>query len=99
MLMKTSLPVFFWISCFSFSTSCPLRPMMIPGRAVKIVTLSLLAARSTSTLATLAWAKRFLRSFLRTRSSCRRFAYSFSAYQRLCQVLLKPRRNPIGCTF
>jgi hypothetical protein len=30
MLMKTSLPVFFWISCFSLSTSCPLRPMMMP---------------------------------------------------------------------
>ena len=51
MLMKTSLPVRFWTSCLSLSTSCPLRPMMMPGREVWIVILSLLAARSISTLA------------------------------------------------
>jgi len=34
MLMKTSRLVFFWISCFSLSTSVPLRPMMMPGRDV-----------------------------------------------------------------
>ena len=64
MLMKTSLPVFFWISCLSLSTSCPLRPMMMPGREVKMLILSLLAARSMSTRETPAWAKRFFRSFL-----------------------------------
>ena len=74
MLMKTSLPVFFWISCLSLSTSCPLRPMMMPGREVKMLIFSLLAARSISTRDTPAWAKRFLRSFLRPRSSCRRLA-------------------------
>src|SRR5438094_677442 len=31
MLMNTSRLVFFWISCFSLSTSVPLRPMMIPA--------------------------------------------------------------------
>ena len=31
MLMKTSRLVRFWISCFSLSTSVPLRPMMMPG--------------------------------------------------------------------
>src|SRR5438128_8878366 len=61
--------------------------------------LSLLAARSTSTRDTPAWAKRFLRSFLSPTSSCNRFAYSFSAYQRLRQVLLKPSRKPVGWTF
>src|SRR5438552_14417496 len=61
--------------------------------------LSLLAARSTSTRDTPAWAKRFLRSFLSPTSSCSRFAYSFSAYQRLRQVLLEPSRNPVGWTF
>ena len=55
---------------------------------------SLLAARSISTRDTPAWAKRFLRSFFRTMSSWRRFAYSFSAYQRLRQVLLKPEAEP-----
>ena len=34
MLMKTSRLVRFWISCFSLSTSVPLRPMMMPGREV-----------------------------------------------------------------
>jgi hypothetical protein len=34
MLMKTSRLVFFWISCFSLSTSVPFRPMMMPGREV-----------------------------------------------------------------
>ena len=99
MLMKTSLPVFFWISCLSLSTSCPLRPMMMPGREVKMLIFSLLAARSTSTRETPAWAKRFLRSFFRRMSSCRRFAYSFSAYQRLRQVLLKPEAEPDGVDF
>jgi hypothetical protein len=61
---------------------------MIPGRLVQMLILSLFAARSISTLATLAWAKRFFRSFLRARSSWRRLAYSFPAYQRLRQVLL-----------
>ena len=64
-----------------------------------MVTFSLLAARSISTRLTPAWPKRFLRSFLRARSSCRRSAYSFSAYQRLRQVLMYPRRNPMGWTF
>jgi hypothetical protein len=34
MLMKTSRLVRFCSSCFSLSTSVPLRPMMMPGRDV-----------------------------------------------------------------
>ena len=50
MLMKTSRLVRFWISCFSLSTSVPLRPMMMPGREVCTSIFSLLAARSISIL-------------------------------------------------
>src|ERR1035441_6052457 len=48
MSMKTSRLVFFAMSCLSFSISAPLRPMMMPGRDVRMVTRSLLPGRSTS---------------------------------------------------
>src|ERR1051325_6425213 len=48
MSMCTSRLVRFCTSCFNLSISAPLRPMMIPGRAVKIRTTNLLAARSIS---------------------------------------------------
>jgi len=44
----TSRFVRFWISPLSLSISAPLRPMMIPGRAVNRRITSLLAARSIS---------------------------------------------------
>jgi hypothetical protein len=74
MLMKTSRLVRFWISPFSLSTSVPLRPMMIPGREVKMSIFSLLAARSISTYETPACAKRFLSVSRSLRSSCSSFA-------------------------
>ena len=37
-----------WISFLSFSTSAPLRPMMMPGRAVKMVMRARFADRSMS---------------------------------------------------
>src|SRR4029079_7629274 len=43
MLMKTSRLVFFCTSCFSLSTSVPLRPMMMPGRLVELAIFSLCA--------------------------------------------------------
>ena len=72
MLMKTSRLVFFWISCFSLSTSVPLRPMMMPGREVKMSIFSLLAARSISIFETPACGNRFFsvsRSFRSSWSS------------------------------
>ncbi len=56
--MKTSRFVRFWISVFSLSTSVPLRPMMMPGREVKMSIFSLFAARAISTFETPACAKR-----------------------------------------
>ena len=44
-----------WISFFSFSTSAPLRPMMMPGRAVKMVIRARLAERSMSIREMPAW--------------------------------------------
>jgi hypothetical protein len=49
------LAVRVWISFFSFSTSAPLRPMMMPGRAVKIVMRARLAERSMSIREMPAW--------------------------------------------
>ena len=70
MLMKTSRLVFFWISCFSLSTSVPLRPMMMPGREVKMSIYSRLTARSVSIFETPACAKRVLSVDRSARSSC-----------------------------
>ena len=47
--MNTSRLVRFWISSFSLSISAPLRPMMMPGRAVRMIRRSLLPGRSIST--------------------------------------------------
>ena len=47
--MKTSRPAIrFWTSALSLSISAPLRPMMMPGRAVLIMIRSLLPGRSIS---------------------------------------------------
>jgi len=48
MSTKTSRFVRFWSSTFSLSISAPLRPMMMPGRAVRMMMRSLLPGRSTS---------------------------------------------------
>jgi hypothetical protein len=57
-------------SSFSFSISAPLRPMMIPGREVRIVTRSLLPGRSTSTELTPADFSRPRTFSFSSRSSC-----------------------------
>ena len=96
MLMNTSRCVRFRISSLRRSTSPPLRPMMMPGREVRMLTLSLLAARSISIADTPAWPSRFLSSFRSFRSSWSSSAYFFEAYQRERHVLLKPMRKPYG---
>ena len=63
--MKTSRFVFFARSLFNFSISAPLRPMMIPGRDVRIVMRSLLPGRSTSTELIPAAFKRVEQRFLK----------------------------------
>ena len=96
MLMKTSRSVRFWRSSFSFSTSAPFRPMMMPGREVWMLTFRL-AARSISI-----FARRRARTF---------FRYLRSAGLRAgARVVLvreparmpgrgEPSRKPIGLTF
>src|SRR5437867_13056834 len=64
-----------------------------------MLTLALLAARSTSTLAIPAWCSRFLMNPRMRMSSCRSTGYSFSANQRDSHPSMTPRRNPFGCTF
>ena len=70
MSMKTSRLVFFAMSCFSFSISAPLRPMMMPGREVRMVTRSLLPGRSTSIELTPADFSRSRSASFSSRSSC-----------------------------
>ncbi len=94
MLMNTSRWVRLRISSLSRSTSTPLRPMMIPGREVRMLTFSLLAARSISIADTPACPSRFFKLSRSLRSSCSSSAYFFSAYQRERQVLLNPSRKP-----
>ena len=69
MLICTSLAVIFFNSSFSLSTSCPAFPMMIPGRAVVIVTVMSLSVRSIMTFDTLALARRACMYFLILSSS------------------------------
>ena len=57
--VPTSRWVVAWTSDLSLSTSVPLRPLMIPGREVWMLILSLFAARSISTRETPACEKRF----------------------------------------
>jgi hypothetical protein len=49
MSINTSRLVRFWSSVLSFSISAPLRPMTMPGRAVRMMKRSLLPGRSIST--------------------------------------------------
>src|ERR1700730_13742389 len=88
------------ISSVIFSISAPLRPITIPGRAVKMVTRMLFQARSITIFDTAA-----MESFCFTkrrifRSAWRHSGNSFvDAYQRDRQSLFSARRNPIGLTF
>src|SRR5204863_10083079 len=84
---------------FTVSTPEPRLPITIPGRAVKMLIFTLLAARSTSTAATPAWFSFCLTNLLRRRSSCSHFEKSFSEYHFELQPRTTPRRKPTGCVF
>src|SRR5678816_1862753 len=99
MFRNTSFEVSAWTSFFSVSTPAPRLPMTMPGRAVKMLIFTLLAARSTSTAATPAWFSFCLTNFLKRRSSCSHFEKSFSEYHLELQPRTTPRRKPTGCVF
>src|SRR5205814_7930521 len=77
----------------------PFRPMMMPGRAVKIVMRTRLADRSMSIREMPAWYSWSLMNRRIFTSSWSRFAYVFVANQRELHVRVEPRRKPIGCVF
>src|SRR5690349_1372562 len=99
MSMKTSRLVRWARSCLSFSISAPLRPMMMPGRDVRMVMRSLLPGRSTSMELTPADFRRLRSPSLSSRSSWSSFGYPWLANQRERHGLLNPSRKPYGCTF
>src|SRR6185503_2435406 len=99
MFRKTSFEVSAWTSFFSVSTPAPRLPITMPGRAVKMLIFTLLAARSTSTAATPAWFSFCLTNFFSRRSSCSHFEKSFSEYHLELQPRTTPRRKPTGCVF
>src|SRR5215203_3148012 len=99
MFRNTSFEVSDWTSFFSVSTPAPRLPITMPGRAVKMLIFTLLAARSTSTAATPAWFSFCLTNFLRRRSSCSHFEKSFSEYHFELQPRTTPSRKPTGCVF
>ncbi len=73
-LTRTLWPHIFSICCRMTSTSRPPLPMMIPGLAVEMVTVTVSAARSicTSEIAALfVWAMTNCRTLMSSMSSCR----------------------------
>src|SRR5215510_3474316 len=99
MFRNTSFEVSAWTSFFRVSTPAPRLPMTMPGRAVKMLIFTLLAARSTSTDDTPACPSFCLTNFLRRRSSCSHFEKSFSEYHFELQPRMTPSRKPTGCVF
>src|SRR6187402_33334 len=87
------------MSALSLSISAPLRPMMIPGRAVLMIRRSLLPGRSISTDETPAAFSFSRSSAFSLTSSTRSLSNPRSTNQRDFHGLLTPRRNPYGWTF
>src|SRR4029450_11724145 len=88
------------ISSVIFSISAPLRPITIPGRAVKIVTRMLFHARSITIFETAAYCSFFFTYFRISKSECKNAGSSWGeAYQRERQSRFTPSRKPIGLTF
>src|SRR5437660_1508472 len=87
-------------SSLSLSISAPLRPMTIPGRAVRIVMRQRLAARSIRISGTEADSSFFLSSSRMLRSSVSSLPNSFlPAYHLERQSRLTAMRKPIGFVF
>ena len=100
MLMKTSLPVFFWISCLQLVDLLPLAADDDAGARGEDADLQLVGGALDLDPRDARVGEALLQVLLRAPGPrAGGSAYSFSAYQRLRQVLLKPRRNPMGWTF
>ena len=103
MLSRTSLtlmPRSAAVSWRSFSMSSPFLPMTMPGRAVWMVMLTFLAARSIRMRLTEASASFFLRNSRTLKSVCTCVGNCFlPAYQREVQSRTIPSRMPSGLTF
>ncbi len=88
------------VSARSFSMSSPFLPITMPGRAVWMVMLTRLAARSMSTRLTEASASFFLRNSRTRKSVCTCCGNSFlPAYHLDTHSRVMPRRMATGLTF
>ena len=94
------MPRIFATAVRSFSMSSPFLPITMPGRAVWMVMLARLAARSMWMRLTEASASFLLRNW-RTRKSVWMFEANVfePAYHFDVQSRVMPRRMPIGLTF
>ena len=96
----TAIPKSLAVSARSFSISSPFLPITMPGRAVWIVMLTFLAARSISTRLTDASDRRFLRNWRTRKSVCTRIGnWRLPAYHFDTQSRVMPSRMPSGLTF
>ena len=96
----TGMPSSVAVSWRSFSMSSPFLPMTMPGRAVWMVMLTFLAARSMRMRLTEASASFRLRNSRTRKSVCTCIGNCLlPAYQREVQSRVIPSRIPIGLTF
>src|SRR5882762_959101 len=94
------MPMSAAVSWRSFSMSSPFLPMTMPGRAVWMVMLTFLAARSMRMRLTEASASFRLRNSRTRKSVCTCIGNCLlPAYQREVQSRVIPSRIPIGLTF
>ena len=94
--MKTSRLVRFWISCFSLSTSVPLRPMMMPGPRGVDVDLQLVGRALDLDVRDAGMREPLLERVAQLEILVQQLRVVRSANQRERHVLLKPSRNPYG---
>ncbi len=103
MFRRTSsiaMPSSFAVSPRSFSMSSPFLPITMPGRAVWIVMLTFLAARSINTRLTEASDSLFFRNSRTRKSVCTSIGNCFLlAYHFDVQSRVIPSRMPSGLTF
>ena len=100
MFTATGTPSWRLSSFLRFSMSSPFLPITTPGRAEKIVMRAFLAGRSIRTRETAALLSFFFRYSRTLMSSASMPAKSrLLAYQRLAQLRLTERRNPVGLIF
>ncbi len=97
--MKTSREVRFWMSALSLSISAPLRPMMMPGRAVRMMRTQLVAGTLDLDRAHAGGLQLLAQLSLELDVFDQQFVIAALHEPARLHGLLMPRRNPYGWTF